>query len=92
MSLDKVKKKKLERSLEGNIQSGLRSFFLFLILNKFVLKIWISRRVSYLVGILSGVRDILPGYLQVLSLSNVWSKGISELHKSPVQIENSCYK
>ena len=32
------------------------SYFFFL--DKFVLKTWISRRVFYFVGILSGVRDI----------------------------------
>ena len=29
VSLDKVEKKKVEHGLEGNIQSGLRSFFFF---------------------------------------------------------------
>ena len=32
--------------------------FLLKNLNKFVLKIWISRKISYFVGILSGVGDI----------------------------------
>ena len=51
--------------------------FLFFILDKFVLKIWISRRVSYFVGILSGDGNIfLPDYLQVLSLLNVRPRGI----------------
>ena len=69
----------LEHSLEGNIQSGLKFFiFYFLILDKFVLKTWISRRVSYFVGILCGVGNIfLPGCPQVLFLLNVRSKGIS---------------
>ena len=49
----------LEHVLEGNIQSGLKFFiFYFLFLDKFVLKTWISRRVSYFVGILSGVRNM----------------------------------
>ena len=40
------------------------SYFFFL--DKFVLKTWISRRVFYFVGILSGVRDIfLLDYPQV---------------------------
>ena len=68
----------LEHGLEGNIQSRLKFFiFYFLILDKFVLKIWISKRVSYFVGILSGVRNIfLLNYPQVLSLLNVGFRGI----------------
>ena len=45
---------------------------------------------SYFVGILCKVRDIfLPGYLQVLSLLNLGSRGIFEQHKSPIKIEES---
>ena len=100
VSLDKVffLKKKLEHGLEGNIPSGLRSFlfffyFLFLILNKFVLKKLISRGVSYLVNILSGVGNIfLLDCSQILFLLNVESRGISKPHKSLVQRGEYCYK
>ena len=58
------------------------SFFFFLVqchnflfkkkLDKFVLKIQISRRVSYFVGFLSGVRDIfLPSGSQIFSQLNL---------------------
>ena len=54
----------------------------FLFLDKvFFWKTWISRRVSYFVGILSGVGDIfLPGCPQVFSLLNVEFRDISESH------------
>ena len=83
MSLDKVKKR-LKHGLEGNIQSRLKFFiFYFLILDKFILKTWISRRVSYFVGILSRVRNIfLLNYPQVLSLLNVGFRGIFKPHKT----------
>ena len=65
-------------------------FFKKFFLDKFILKTWISRRVSYFVAILSGVGDIfLPDYPQVLSLLNVRSRGISKPHKSSVQREES---
>ena len=55
-------------------------------MNKFVLKTWISRRVSYFVGILSGTRDIfLPGCPQVFSLLNLRFRSISKSYKSLVQ-------
>ena len=61
-----------------------------------VLKIWISRIVSYFVGIVSGVGDIfLQSYSQVFFfffLLNLKFRGISELHKNPIQIEESSYK
>ena len=84
----------LEHGLEGNIQSGLKFFiFYFLFLDKFVLKTWISRRVSYFVGILSGVRNIfLLNCPQVLSLLNVGFRGIFKPHKTQVQRGESCYK
>ena len=60
--------------------------FFFSFLDKFVLKSWISRRVSYFVGILSEVGDIfLLGCPQVFSLLNVRFRGISKLHKNLVQ-------
>ena len=46
---------------------------------------WISRRGSYFVGILSGVRDIfLLGCPQVFSMFNLRFRVISEPHKSPI--------
>ena len=55
-------------------------------LNKFVLKTWISRRVSYFVGILSGTGDIfLPDCPQVFSLLSLRFRSISKSYKSPVQ-------
>ena len=56
-------KRKVECGFGGNIQSGLRIYFI-LFLDKFVLKAWVSRRVSYFVGnVLDEVRYIfLPGY------------------------------
>ena len=60
--------------------------FFFSFLDKFVLKSWITRRVSYFVGILSEVGDIfLLGCPQVFSLLNVRFRGISKLHKNLVQ-------
>ena len=57
--------------------------FIFLILDKFVLKTWISMRVSYFVGILSGVRNLfLTGCSQVLRFRDIF-----EQHKSSVQKE-----
>ena len=54
-------------------------FFLIKILDKFVLKTWISRRVSYFVNILSRFRDIfLLSYLKVFSLLNLKFMGIFE--------------
>ena len=61
--------------------------------NFFIFYFWISlfcrqisRRVSYFVDILHGVGDIiLLGCLQVLSLSNLGSRGNSEIHKNPIQ-------
>ena len=47
-------------------------------MDKFFLKIWINRRVSYFVGILSGVGDIfLPG--SVAALGNFLRKVIKKL-------------
>ena len=56
--------------------------FYFFNLDKFVLKTWISRRVSYFVGILSGVGDIfLPVCPKVFFLLNIRFRSIFELHK-----------
>ena len=62
MSLDKVKKKQKQKNKKvlKEIYKVYREVFFFF-LDKFVLKKWISyisRRVSYFVGILSRVRDI----------------------------------
>ena len=59
----------MECGLGGKKQSGLRIYFI-LFLDKFVLKAWVSRRVSYFVGsVLDGARYIfLPGCPQVLSM------------------------
>ena len=57
-------------------------------MDKFVLKALISRRVSYFVGILSGVRDgdiFSSSCSQVFSLLNLRFRGIFDLYKSPVQ-------
>ena len=52
-------------------------------MDKFVLKTWISKRVSYFVDILSGVGDIfLPSCSQIFSLLNIKFKVISKSHKS----------
>ena len=68
------------------------NFYLKKKLDKFVLKIWISRRVSYFVGILSGVGNIfLLSYPQVLSLLSVKFKGISEPHKNSIQKNEYCF-
>ena len=49
------------------------------------MKTWISRRVSYFVGILNRVGDIfLLDSPQVLSKSNVMFRGIFEPHENPV--------
>ena len=54
-------------------------FFLIKILDKFVLKTWISRRVSYFVNILSRFRDIfLLSCLKVFFLLNLKFMGIFE--------------
>ena len=59
---------------------------------KFVLKTWISRGMSYFVGILSGVGDIFVlGCPLVFSLWNVGSRGISKPQKSPIQREEFCF-
>ena len=48
-------------------------------LDKFVLKTWISRKVSYFVGILSRVRNIfLLGCPQIFFLLNIRFRGIFE--------------
>ena len=48
---------------------------------------------SYFVCILSGIEKIfLSGYPQVLSLLNVGSRGIFELHKNPIQRGESSYR
>ena len=55
----KEKRKKKKKVEEGPI---LYVFFFFFNLDKLVLKTWISRRVSYFVGILSVAGDkFLPG-------------------------------
>ena len=84
----------MECGLGGNIQSGLRIYFI-LFLDKFVLKAWVSRRVSYFVGSVLDGYIFLPGcpqvlsmffffWKQVLSLLNVEFWGIFEPRKSPV--------
>ena len=83
----------LEHSLEGNIQSGLKFFiFYFLILDKFVLKTWISRQVSYFVGILSEIGNIFLVVLKFFFLLSVRFKSISKSYKSSVQRGKSSYK
>ena len=68
-------------------------FNFFFLVDKFVLKIWISGKMSYFVGILSGVGDIfLLSCPQVFTLLNVRFKDISELHKNLVQREESSYR
>ena len=68
-------------------------YFKIFFWNKFVLKIWISGKMSYFVGILSGVGDIfLLSCPQVFTLLNVRFKDISELYKSPVQRKKSSYR
>ena len=48
---------------------------------------------SYFVNILNEIRDIfLLGCPQIFSLLNLRFRGISELHKSPVQRGKSSYK
>ena len=55
-------------------------------MDKFVLKIWISRKASFLISILSGVRDIfLPVCPQVFFQLNVRYSYISERHESPIR-------
>ena len=44
---------------------------------KFVLKTWISRRVFYFVGILSGVGDIILPRPQVFSLLIIWFRSVT---------------
>ena len=54
-------------------------------MDKFVLKTWISRRVSYFLSILIGVENIfLLGCPQVFFLLNVKFRGILEPQKNPV--------
>ena len=71
--------------------------FLFILfyfnLDTFVLKTWISRRVSYFVDILSGIEDIfLPGCPQVFFSVKRKFRGISKSHKSSIQRGESSYK
>ena len=55
-------------------------------MDKFVLKIWISRKASYLISILSGVGDIfLPVCPQVFFQLNVRYRDISERHECPIR-------
>ena len=61
-------------------------FFFFLILDDFVSKTWISRRVYYFVGILNRVRDIfLLNYFQAFSFLNIRFRDISKPYKSLIQ-------
>ena len=56
-------------------------------MDKFVLKTWISKRVSYFIDILCEVKDIFfPSCPQVLSLLNVGFRGDGEpiIGPSPV--------
>ena len=67
--------------------------FNFFFLDKFVLKTWISRQVSYFVGILSEVGNIfLQVVLKFFFLLSVRFKSISKSYKSLVQREKSSYK
>ena len=62
-------------------------------MDKFVLKIWITKKVSFFVGIISGVRDVLlPSCTQVFSLLNLKFRSISKPDKSPIQRKKSSYK
>ena len=57
------------------------------------MKTWISRKVSYFVGILSEVEDIFsPDYPQVFSLLNIGFRDISEAHKNLVWKGKSFYR
>ena len=57
------------------------------------MKIWIIRKTSYFIGILSGVEDIfLPSYPQNFFLLNVKFKDIFEPYKNLVQKEKSFSK
>ena len=48
---------------------------------------------SYFVGIISGVRDVLlSGCTQVFSLLNLKFRSISKPDKSPIQRKKSSYK
>ena len=70
-----------------------RFSFLESILDWFVLKTQISRRVSYFVDILNRVGDIfLPNCPQIFSLLNVKFRDIFEPYKSPIQKGESSYK
>ena len=75
---------------------GLMSLlFIYLInfLDKFFLKIWISRNVPYFVGILNEIGEIfLPGCSQVFFQLNIRFRGIFEPHKSPIQSGESSYQ
>ena len=62
-------------------------------MDKIILKTWISKRMSYFVGILRGIGDIfLPYCPQILFLLEVSFMGIFEPHKSPVQKGKFSYK
>ena len=66
---------------------------IFLILDKFVLKIWINKKLFYFIDILSGIGNIfLSGCSQVFFLLNLKFKTISKPHKSPVQKRKSTYR
>ena len=69
--------------------------FIYLInfLDKFFLKIWISRNVPYFVDILNEIGEIfLPGCSQVFFQLNIRFRGIFEPHKSPIQSGESSYQ
>ena len=70
------------------------NFWIFFF-DKFVLKTWISRRLSYFLGILRGVENIfllgLPSCPQILFLLNIGFRGISESHKNPIQRKEFYY-
>ena len=70
----------MESGLKGNITMDWDFFFFFFFWDKFVLKTYISQRLSYFVRILQEVEDlILLGYSQVFSQLNLGSRGISEI-------------
>ena len=93
MSLDKVKKKKKNWNVFLKEIYKVRNFYVNFNFWIFFLKLWISRRVSYFVGILSEIRYIfLSGCPQVLFLLNIEPRDISKPYKSPVQIRESSYR
>ena len=69
-----------------NSWSSFTIFFFFLILDKFILKTWISSRVSYFVRISNRVEDIFFSVVHFFLL-NLKFIGISKPHKNSIQKE-----